>query len=236
MGTDELGMVRTMTVDVILTAPQITAFEEEFFPKNLTVLDTKGDVLTHDGTNEVKKPVGTDGQVLQALASAPDGLVWANGGLELIADESLPMDSSDFDVNFPAREFLYIVIYLKPGTGSLNAEFTFNDDSGPNYAFRRNENFGTITTNTSQSRVQLDANTVAEDLHSTLLVFNQPGIDTAFFQRSVGQQGTTATTLPETQNSDGIWYDAAQVIKLNITTTINQLTDISRVIVYGSKV
>lgn len=235
MGTDAIGMVSTMTVDVILTAPQIAAFELEFFPKNLTPLTTKGDVLTHDGTNEVRLPVGLDGQVLQALASAPEGLAFVNGGFEKIADETLGVAGNSMDVNFPTREFLFIILLLEADTTTnLNAEFNFNGDFGPSYAFRRNENFGTITSNTNQDRVQLDANTVDKTVSSTIMVFNKVGDTTQFIQRSVGVDGVTAGTLPQTQNSDGIWYANDLVFQINVRTTIGAFSTNSRVVVFGS--
>jgi hypothetical protein len=49
-------------------------------------LTTKGDVVTHDGTNTVRLGVGIDGQILQADSAAPNGIKWgdaAAGGLEV---------------------------------------------------------------------------------------------------------------------------------------------------------
>lgn len=42
-----------------------------------SVLTTKGDLLTHNGSALVREPVGADGQVLVADASQPEGLGWA---------------------------------------------------------------------------------------------------------------------------------------------------------------
>jgi hypothetical protein len=41
-------------------------------------LRSKGDILSHDGTNPIAVNVGTDGQILTAQSSAASGLVWAN--------------------------------------------------------------------------------------------------------------------------------------------------------------
>lgn len=199
-------------------------------------LTTLGDLLAHNGTNDVRKEVGLDGQVLQALASSPDGLAWVNGGFEKIADETLGVAAGSFDVDFPARDFLFIILILEADTTTdLNAEFNFNGDFGPTYAFRRNENFGTVTSNTNEDRVQLDANTVDKSVNSTLLVFNKVGDASAFIQRSVGINGVSAGTLPQTQNSDGVWYNNDLITQLNVTTTIGAFSTNSRVIVFGSK-
>jgi len=46
----------------------------------LSPLTTKGDVLAHDGSHNVRVAVGADGYVLTADSSAPEGVVWAQGG------------------------------------------------------------------------------------------------------------------------------------------------------------
>lgn len=40
------------------------------------VLITEGDVLTHNGTKEVRLGVGADGEVLSADSTAPNGIKW----------------------------------------------------------------------------------------------------------------------------------------------------------------
>lgn len=42
----------------------------------LSPLTTKGDVLTNDGTNDIRLPVGTNGQVLSANSAQTSGLEW----------------------------------------------------------------------------------------------------------------------------------------------------------------
>lgn len=45
---------------------------------NLSPLTTKGDILTRDGTNNVRKGVGTDNFVVKADSSQSDGLRWGH--------------------------------------------------------------------------------------------------------------------------------------------------------------
>lgn len=52
----------------------------------LSPLTTKGDILTNDGTNDVRKAVGANGTVLSANSAQADGLEW-------IAPLTNPMDS-----------------------------------------------------------------------------------------------------------------------------------------------
>lgn len=44
----------------------------------LSPLTTKGDLVTNDGTNDVRKAVGADGQVLSANSAQADGLEWVS--------------------------------------------------------------------------------------------------------------------------------------------------------------
>ena len=46
----------------------------------LDPLTTKGDIIVHDGTNSVRLPIGTDGQVLTAASGQTEGLEWAAAG------------------------------------------------------------------------------------------------------------------------------------------------------------
>lgn len=40
------------------------------------ILDEKGDILTHDGSDTIRMEVGTDGQVLTADSTATEGIAW----------------------------------------------------------------------------------------------------------------------------------------------------------------
>ena len=92
--TDALGMINAMDVGITLTAPQIAAFEEEFFTTSVTALSTKGDILTHDDANEQRLPVGTDGQILVADSVEAFGVKWIDGGFSVIDDQTLAVQQS----------------------------------------------------------------------------------------------------------------------------------------------
>lgn len=200
-----------------------------------TPLNTKGDFLTHNGINEQREPIGTAGQQPIVDPSKPNGWGWIDSGELLIADQILGVQGSTFDVSFPAREHLRIQIDLEGIGGNLNAEFNFNDDFTGNYAFRREENMTTLAPETSAVRVPLDPSTVDTNVRVILEVFNKLGKVKSFFSKSVSVDGPSAATLPATQEANGNWHDNAQVIKLNLNTTINEFAVGSRVRVYASK-
>ncbi len=200
-----------------------------------TPLTTKGDLLAFD-TSEQRLPVGVDNQILIADSAEALGVKWIDGGFSVIADQTLAVQGTTFDVTFPAREFLFIVIYVEgDGVGNINVEFNFNDDFGNNYAYQREENMTGGSPFVNQNRVQLDPVTVSVSVDGKIFVYNQPGVDTEYDSDTVAVDGATPATVAATQRVKGIWYDTSQVIKLNLTTTINQMTTNSRVVVYGSQ-
>lgn len=45
-------------------------------PVSVSILTTKGDLLTNDGSEDIRFPVGTDGRILMADSGEPSGLLW----------------------------------------------------------------------------------------------------------------------------------------------------------------
>jgi len=79
------GGVYNFTYDVptnTLTVPNIDVGGQINFTNplptfnNLSPLTTKGDLLTHDATNNIRLGVGADGTVLVANSASPSGLSW----------------------------------------------------------------------------------------------------------------------------------------------------------------
>lgn len=68
----------------------------------LDPLTTKGDLITNDGTNSVRLPVGTNGQVLTADSAEASGMKWAaaSGG------STDPLTVMDIIEDFPASQAL----------------------------------------------------------------------------------------------------------------------------------
>jgi len=200
-----------------------------------TPLTNKGDMLVHNGISEQREPVGTDDQTLVADSSKPNGVKYADRGLSLIADVILGVAGNTIDVVIPPRRYLEIVMELEADSGFINAEFNFNDDFGNNYTFRRMENDVTTSPEAGVGRVPLDPSTVDTSVNVKMKVFNKAGKTTKFLSKSICVDGVDATTLPTSQTADGNWFDNAQVVKLNVSTTNNNFAIGSRVTVYGSK-
>jgi hypothetical protein len=61
---------------------------------------TKGDLIGHNGTNDIRIPVGTNGFVLTADSSAASGVAWAAGSALAIQDEGTTLTSAASSINF----------------------------------------------------------------------------------------------------------------------------------------
>jgi len=59
----------------------------------LSPLTTKGDILSRDNTNNVRVPVGTDGQILTADSGQPSGLNWTTAGAGSVTSVAMTVPS-----------------------------------------------------------------------------------------------------------------------------------------------
>lgn len=79
---DKAGDVATPISGDIWRNARSLKFYEGTLTHDLSPLTTKGDVIVHNGTTEIRLPVGTDGQQLTADSTQASGLKWdaAGGG------------------------------------------------------------------------------------------------------------------------------------------------------------
>jgi hypothetical protein len=101
-------------------------------------LTNKGDVLTHDGTNETSLPVGADGQVLTADSASPNGVKWGdsgatdeNDGVDITFNRQFDYPSGSGDV--PAVDLNGTNLYIDPTDptvtiGGVSANVLFAGD------------------------------------------------------------------------------------------------------------
>ncbi|MDR7420026.1 MAG: hypothetical protein QN178_14070 [Armatimonadota bacterium] len=83
----------------------------------LSPLTQKGDLLAHDGTDNVRVPVGSNGQVLKADSTAPAGVKWdTGGGAHTILDGA---SHTDAETNSVTRGALVVGQGLPLGGGEF---------------------------------------------------------------------------------------------------------------------
>lgn len=106
-------------------------------------LRSKGDIVSHDGTNPYVLTAGTDGQILTAQSSAASGLVWtslassvtqyyehiatasATTGVTSLSVSSIPSGYTDLQV--------YVVSSISSTGTNTDGQILFNSDTSTNY-------------------------------------------------------------------------------------------------------
>lgn len=123
-------------------------------------LRSKGDIVSHDGTNPIAVNVGTDGQVLQAQSSTISGLTWGalpTGDTQQyirIAGETVSGTPTSVTISsIPSTyKHLRLIISANMHTSSLDIVIRINSDTASNYAWGIvYANGGTIAQNQSSS-------------------------------------------------------------------------------------
>ena len=90
----------------------------------LSPLTTKGDLIAHNGTNDVRVPVGTNGYVLTADSSAATGVAWAAAGsarVVAVADAtSITINADTTDIATQANTQAAGTLTINAPTGTLS--------------------------------------------------------------------------------------------------------------------
>ena len=117
------------TADSLLKSKNSSGVITTYQPTN-----TKGDITAHDGTSQVRLPVGTDGYVLQSDSSTATGLKWAvNTGSGQGGGNKFYLGTSvNTTINEPSIGSFFNFVYPAVDNGS-SSNF-FNCKSYPNLA------------------------------------------------------------------------------------------------------
>ena len=90
----------------------------------LSPLTTKGDLIAHNGTNDVRVPVGTNGYVLTADSAAASGVAWAAAGsarVVAVADAtSITINADTTDIATQANTQAAGTLTINAPTGTLS--------------------------------------------------------------------------------------------------------------------
>lgn len=106
---------------------------------NLAPTTSKGDLIAHDGTDNVRVAAGADGTGIRARAGAANGIEYAGSIFAIVAPTEL--GSSQTTITFSSIPAYYqdLIIVVKgrgTSTGS-QINITFNADTGNNYSTNR---------------------------------------------------------------------------------------------------
>ena len=132
-----------------------------------------------------------------------------------------------------AKKHLMIQAKVKGGNGNT---FTFNNDTGNNYAHRYSNNGGSDGTQTSRANLwsYYDGNDTTK--FTTLYVVNEASKEKLIITENVSAVGTGAGTAPQRTETTGKWANTSNAItRVDVGTfTTNGLQEGSEVVVWGS--
>lgn len=82
--------------------------------------NTKGDLLTHNGTTQVRLPVGTNGQILIADSSVSQGVKWSDNTVKISKFPIIGVDKSTFVIPYYyGSYFMNVYPFIKKGSSSM---------------------------------------------------------------------------------------------------------------------
>ena len=132
---------------------------------------------------------------------------------EPLADVSLGSVGDNISSGtFSAKKYLWVQTYISDTGGQDSVNMTFNNDTGNNYAFRRNNNGGTDATTTSTSHITLHSSEVTEDLFSNVFIINNSSNEKLVFGHTIQNQTLGAGTAPIRKEFAGKWSNTSSQI------------------------
>lgn len=97
----------------------------------LSPTTTKGDVITHNGTNNVRQAVGSNGQVLTADSAQTNGIKWApSSGISSVSQDPAPslggpLDLSAYQVTMTGSAFVGTITQAATSADAVFSRVTF---------------------------------------------------------------------------------------------------------------
>jgi hypothetical protein len=136
---------------------------------------------------------------------------------EQLADVTLSSTGDNLSSGtITAKKYLWIQTYISDTGGQDSVNMTFNNDTGNNYAFRRNNNGGTDATTAPSSHITLNSSEVTEDLFSNIFIINNSSNEKLVIGHTIQNQTLGAGTAPIRKEFVGKW----------VPTTNQQITEI----------
>jgi hypothetical protein len=173
-----------------------------------------GDLIIGNATpNWDRLPIGTAGQVLSVVGGAP---AWADpsaAGWVEIGRTTLGAAGDNISVTFTAHKYLLVMYHVTGSAGTVNCFMNFNNDTGANYDFWRQQNGGAWAETNGATQIELDPGTAGPSEWGWLFIANPSGEVKFYTQREVHIEGDGS---PERQQLDGFWDNTAQITEIDV--------------------
>jgi hypothetical protein len=114
---------------------------------------------------------------------------------------------------FTASKFNQLMTHINDIGGQHAVDMRFNNDTGNNYAHRRNNDGGTdSTTQTSTSHITLHSSEVTEDLFSDLSIINISSDEKLVIGHTIQNHSLGAGNVPKRKEFVGKWANTSSQI------------------------
>jgi hypothetical protein len=118
--------------------------------------------------------------------------------------------------SFSAKKYLWCQVFTK-NSSTTNAKFTFNNDTGNNYAYRHNLN-GSEGTSTSQPQFQINA--ANGSAFYNMFIINNSANEKLVIGHTVDQNTAGAGTAPDRLESVAKWANtSSQITEIDVDNT-----------------
>ena len=136
---------------------------------------------------------------------------------EELASVELSSASDNFSSGtFTAKKYLWVQVFLK-ASGSINTDFTFNNDTGSNYSERWSINGGSDGTATSSTKLDMLSSTSYNEF-ANMFIINNSSNEKLVITHQIGEEGSGAGTAPRRQELVGKWSNtSSQITEIDFT-------------------
>jgi len=136
-------------------------------------------------------------------------MVWINNGYETLSSTSDTLTATGMTVS----DFNQFIISIFGSGGTNEADITFNNDTGSNYADRRSVNGGGDSTQINQDNFRAIANAVSNDTKFMVMeTFNISDEEKLCIWESVSSEASGAGTAPTRFEHVGKWVNTSNDI------------------------
>ena len=120
---------------------------------------------------------------------------------------------------FTAKKYLWVQVFLK-ASGSINTDFTFNNDTGSNYSERWSINGGADGTATSSTKLDMLSSTSYNEF-ANMFIINNSSNEKLVITHQIGEEGSGAGTAPRRQELVGKWSNtSSQITEIDFTNAV----------------
>ena len=139
---------------------------------------------------------------------------------EELASVELSSASDNFSSGtFTAKKYLWVQVFLK-ASGSINTDFTFNNDTGSNYSERWSINGGADGTATSSTKLDMLSSTSYNEF-ANMFIINNSSNEKLVITHQIGEEGSGAGTAPRRQELVGKWSNtSSQITEIDFTNAV----------------